>query len=350
MTDDRPHHLSQSVQKLRLGGIKFSDAQVRLVFAPAVGHPGLSPILTSFARHRINLHQLALSEDVPGGVELYLAEKDYRRNKSLITGELESLDLTPLVTTSVGTLTMFPHASSMDALLRVIGIAGSSDLRIYSICSSLSAFCISTDLDRLDNVAEVLLEDFSLPEGHSPFRYEPSELDRQLTAGQGRVVETIARYWEPVIRIYGSNLKTGLTRFTVSFAGDQFSRVMADLTDCGITRFEMMGLAKTDSGQIHLQVMVDPKHDPYDVASMRKCFADTQGVEFSAQQGMELVFFHGPHFQDRYGVMHTAVSALTKASIKISCAACSGTGVQLVAEAGIGSRMLKVLGEVFVVP
>lgn len=350
MTDDQPHYLSKSVQKQRLGGIKFSEAQVRMVLSPVAGCADLTHILRSFAKHRINLHQISFSREVTGGVELYLAQQDYQRNKSLIDSALEPLRKTLAAGSPVGTLTLFPHASRMDVLLKVIAIAGRSDLCTYSMCSSLSALCISTDLERLDRFAEVLLEDFSLPEGHSPFRYEPSELDRKLTGGQGRVVETIARYWEPVIKIYGSNLKTGLTRFSISFSGEQLGQVMVILTKSGMLRFEMMGLTRSESGRFHLLLIVDPDYNRDAVESALTIVGNEREIGFSVQHGMELLFFHGPHFQDRYGVMHAAVSALAEASIDISCAACSGTGVHLVAEEGIGRRMLEVLGEVFVVP
>lgn len=350
MTDNQPHSLSKSVQKQRLGGIKFSEAQVRMVLSPVAGCADLTQILRSFAKHRINLHQLAFSREVPGGVELYLAQLDYQRNKSLIDSALEPFCTTLAVCAPVGTLTLFPHASRMDVLLKVIAIAGSSDLCIYSMCSSLSALCISTDVERLDRVAEVLLEDFSLPEGHSPFRYAPSELDRKVTGGQGRVVETIARYWEPVIKIYGSSLKTGLAGMSISFTGEQLGQVMVILTKSGVQRFEMMGLTRSESGRFHLLLIVDPDYCRDAVESVLAVIGNEREIECSVQHGMELLFFHGPHFQDRYGVIHAAVSALAKASIDITCAACSGTGVHLVAQEGIGVRMLEELGEVFVVP
>lgn len=350
MTDDQSHHQSRSVQKLRLGGIKFSEAQVRMVFAPVVSHSVLTRIFAGFAKHRINLHQLAFSEDIPGGIELYLGQQDYERNRSLISSELEPFGLDPVVVSPVGTLTLFPHAARMDVLLKVINLAGSSDLQIYGVFSSLSALCVTTDLSRLDTIANVLFEDFSLPEGHSPFRYQPSDLDLKLTGGQGRVVETIAQYWEPIIKIYGSSLKTGLTKFTISCDGEQLPVVIAELTESGIPRFEMTGLTRAEAGRYHLHLMIDPAHDPTAVTSMRNRFGVEPGIDFSERHGMELLFFHGPHFQDRYGVIHAAVSALAKASIDIHGAACSGTGVHLVAEEHIGSRMLEVLSEVFVVP
>lgn len=343
----------QKLQKLRLGGIKFSEAQVRMVLPAAETSSvpiDLSRILAGFAKHRINLHQLAYREDVHGGVELYLAHKDYQQNRIIIDSELEPLGLKPVVDEPVGTLTLFPHASRMDVLLRVMNILGGSGLRLYALCSSLSAFCITIDFDKLDAAAEVLLEYFTLPEGHSPFRYEPSDLDKKITGGEGRIVETIARYSEPVIRIYGSNLATDLTRLTVSFAGEQLPAVVEELSKSGIERFELVGLTETDSRQYSLTLIIDPNRNREAAKFLSDSFAETREIDFSLQKGLELVFFHGPHFQDRYGVIYTAASALARASLGISGAACSGTGVYLAGGKGDGSRIRDVLGEVFVVP
>jgi len=352
MTDDRPHSLSQSVQKLRLGGIKFSEAQVRLVLAPAGRDPDpldLSRILAGFAKYHVNLQQISV-DSAAGTVELYLAEQDYARQRILIEAELGPLDLDATVVAPVGTLTLFPHGSRMEVLVKVIGLAGDPDLRIYALGSSLSALCLSTDLDRLDRTAAALLENFSLPEGHSPFRYEPSELDRQVTGGAGRIVETIARYSESVIKIYGSKLQTGLLRATVCFPRDYLDRVLEGLSQSGLDRFEMMGAAHADSGRMLVHLMVDPDRGKGAIASLRERFGDAREIDVVEQHDMELLFFHGPHFQDRYGVMCAAAAALAKASIRFTCAACTGTGIHLVAERGVGGKMLEALGDVFVVP
>ncbi|MCG6930302.1 MAG: hypothetical protein LJE64_07070 [Desulfofustis sp.] len=351
MMDERSYLQPESGRKLGLGGIKFSDAQSRLVFRPVGGLAALSRILAAFAGKRINLHQLVFRKIPVGGVELYLARNAYLQNRSLIDGELDSHGLAPAeVAEPVGTLTLFPHASSMEVLLKVIGIAVGSGLPVHSMCSSLSALCIATDAERLDELAGALLEVFSLPDGHSPFRYEQSDLDRRLTGGQGRIVETIARYWEPVIRIYGSSLKTGLTGVSVSADGDRLLEVIGELADCRIARFLMVELTGTESGRYSLQLIFDPEHQHGAAAALSFGLERIDNIEYYVWKGLELLFFHGPHFQDRYGVMHTAVAALSEASVEISSAICSGTGVHLVAKEEAGRHMLDVLGEVFVVP
>jgi len=351
MADDQRHRVPASDQKLRLGGIKFSDAQVRMEFSSVTGCSGLVPILSGFAKHRINLHQFLFCGDAPGIVELHFSLEDYRQSKALISASLDVEGVQPDIRSPVGTLTLFPHESRMDKLLRVVSVARDPGTSVHTLCSSLSAFCMVVDLEQLDAAADALLQDFSLPEGHSPFRYEPSELDKKLSGGQGRVVETVARYWEPVIRIYGSNLKTGLTKITVSFSSDQRERVLLLLVDAGIERFEMVHLRSTGSGErFTLLMLFDAGSDHSGLEAVLTGLAGETDMECMVQHDMEMLFFHGPHFQDRYGVVYTAVSALASASMDISCVLCSGTGVHLVAERGGGSRMRAVLDEVFVVP
>ena len=45
---------------------------------------------------------------------------------------------------------------------------------------------------------------------------------------------------------------------------------------------------------------------------------------------VELIYLHGPHFQDRYGIAEAALSPLQKADIPILAAGCSGTSVYIV--------------------
>ena len=76
MADDQQPRVPASVQKLRLGGIKFSDAQVRMEFSSVHGCSGLVPILSGFAKHRISLHQFLFNSDSSGVVELHFALED----------------------------------------------------------------------------------------------------------------------------------------------------------------------------------------------------------------------------------------------------------------------------------
>lgn len=64
----------------------------------------------------------------------------------------------------------------------------------------------------------------------------------------------------------------------------------------------------------------------------------------------DLVFFQGPHFGDRYGILDVAVRALAAKGIRMMAAACSGACIYIVVPEGRAEETVLALGECFEVP
>lgn len=64
----------------------------------------------------------------------------------------------------------------------------------------------------------------------------------------------------------------------------------------------------------------------------------------------ELLTLHGPHFQDRYGVAHAAVSALHNHGVPVQAVGCTGSSICLVVPAQTGDVAARALTDVFIVP
>ena len=172
-----------------------------------------------------------------------------------------------------------------------------------------------------------------------------------VAGGQGRRVETIAKYWEPIIKIYGSNLDTGLQALSILFSVDQLLPVVSILSAAnGLDSFKMMGLSSPEKGSYRFLLLFTPTGDGLLDATTQHKLSELPKVEVSEQSGLEVLYFHGPHFQDRYGVANAVVTALKKASVEFVCLNCSGTSIYLVTHENIGSQALKALEKVFVVP
>ncbi|MBN2034323.1 MAG: hypothetical protein JW836_13705 [Deltaproteobacteria bacterium] len=65
---------------------------------------------------------------------------------------------------------------------------------------------------------------------------------------------------------------------------------------------------------------------------------------------VELVFFHGPHFGDRYGIAEAAFRALTDNGIKAFASACSGSCIYLVLAEGESEGAVQFLSGTFEIP
>lgn len=65
---------------------------------------------------------------------------------------------------------------------------------------------------------------------------------------------------------------------------------------------------------------------------------------------VEMISFHGPHFQDRDGIANVAFGVLAKAEIRILAAGCTGTSIYMVVPDNMGGSAIQLLEKVFEVP
>jgi len=327
--------------------------QAHVSFASPADPAVSGELLAALSRKKINLNRLLLQRGAGSVCDFSIDQGDYLKNSAFIQQTCEALSITPSCVEPAGAITLFPHASDLSRLLRVLEVVASDDVEIGGIYSSISAVSLCTGYDQLDRVADMLLERFELPPGHSPFRYVPSELDQQLSRGPGRKVETVAQYWEPRIKIYGSTLKQGMRSYALSFPRNMLNAVIPVLSKMGPKqKFQMFSLTPYGYGSdgYRAQVVIDPNSDRGVTEIVLQQLGALSGVSRVEHKVVDILYLHGPHFQDRYGVAALAVNALDKGAADFSCLNCSGTSIFLVIDADGGERALASLSEVFVVP
>jgi hypothetical protein len=159
--------------RLRLGGIKLSPEMVLL---NCLDRPGENLLATRLfglmAENRINLPFVVLSSTTRNTVcSCCLESEDFHRAQGLLERDP---DLSSRVETiaPVGTLTFFPHQSSLQLLGVVMAVFGKAGLPVYGTGTSLSALTICTDYRLLDQALVALEAVLELPAHHTPFRPE----------------------------------------------------------------------------------------------------------------------------------------------------------------------------------
>jgi aspartokinase len=82
---------------------------------------------------------------------------------------------------------------------------------------------------------------------------------------------------------------------------------------------------------------------------VEECLA---GTDTPVRPGLpsEMVFFQGPHFGDRYGILEAAVRGLAARRVKMTAAACSGACIYIVLPEGKSEEAVAALSEVFEIP
>ncbi len=144
-------------------------------------------------------------------------------------------------------------------------------------------------------------------------------------------METIAVYWEPKIKTYGIHLRTGLSMVSFFLQPSSPGRREGSLASAAKAVGDLLlvfARPSTDSGmRLHLLFECRPSWHMLDK------FNETVGARSSGLQvdaDVELVYFQGPHFGDRYGIADAAFQALESGNIPILAAACTGASVYIV--------------------
>jgi aspartokinase len=141
-------------------------------------------------------------------------------------------------------------------------------------------------------------------------------------------METIAVYWEPRIKTYGFQRITDLALIEFSYAlsdikslGEIFSK-----NDLKTLRPKFI-LSQVTNHEISFIFCFPLKESKGLRTSLEKTSSPTS---YRYMHPVSIVFFHGPHFGDRYGIADATFSTLSKAGIKILASGCSLASVFLV--------------------
>ncbi|MBU1565952.1 MAG: hypothetical protein KJ630_10030 [Proteobacteria bacterium] len=164
-------------------------------------------------------------------------------------------------------------------------------------------------------------------------------------------METIAVYWEPKIRIYGLTSETGLSLYTVCFPIERLSYwggVVRSLGENG-SEFQLVNLQRTSVETLQLCLLPACGDGSTDVHRLLDKGLENEDTSFlQVVTPVELIYLHGPHFQDRYGIAEAAFSPLYKADIPILSAGCAGTSVYIVVHKNRVLEAVHCLSETFV--
>lgn len=158
-------------------------------------------------------------------------------------------------------------------------------------------------------------------------------------------METIAIYWEPVIKTYGIEERTGLSLATVPLRIEKPDprplRYLEAAKNCD--NVVIIFASPCPDGGVRLHLLFDGAPPP-----TANSIDPPPWMQVEAP--VELVYFHGPHYGDRYGIADAALGALTDAKVPLKAMTCSGASVYMVLREGDARRAGKALSRAFVVP
>jgi len=154
-------------------------------------------------------------------------------------------------------------------------------------------------------------------------------------------METFAVYWEPIIKTYGIAERIGLCLITldlpfgrISDGGDWLTHFASRFSGSLVLIFSRP--ASPSGLRLHLLLDRVPENGTF------------PGLR--VDNPVELVYFQGPHYGDRYGIAGAAVTALAEQGVPLLAVVCTGASVYLITPKGMACAARNALGKAFSSP
>ncbi|MEW6187580.1 MAG: hypothetical protein AB1585_17765 [Thermodesulfobacteriota bacterium] len=168
-------------------------------------------------------------------------------------------------------------------------------------------------------------------------------------------METIAFYRETIIKTYGFFEKTGLSLITVEFpviqTGMYVARALDSVSTSGSSVL-LLTVRPLAAGTMRLNLLWDEEEKERGEADpiYHLLEQEFKGLRWRKEKEVELIFFQGPHYGDRYGIASAALGAAADSDVPLLVAACIGATVFWVLPKGQGAPARESLSRAFVVP
>lgn len=165
-------------------------------------------------------------------------------------------------------------------------------------------------------------------------------------------METIAVYWEAKVRTYGFQVQEKLAVLQMDVATGSlgaWARQLAAIEEAD-TSYRWLLAQPGEIGRISLWVICEAAN----IVKL-KHFVETcspAGLDFKAElfAPVDVLFFQGPHYGDRYGIADFTLKALQTHKIPLLAMICCVNSVNLVLPVQWGGKAKALLSEEFVIP
>jgi len=164
-------------------------------------------------------------------------------------------------------------------------------------------------------------------------------------------LETIAVYWENKIKTYGFQIERELSLFQISLAPSALAELgAAFFNETSGIHFSWVLVQQPSSHVLAVYILLAQKWEQ-PLQALLECYRENGNVlELRTESPVEMIFFHGPHFGDRYGIADTTLSTLRGKGLPILAAGCTGASVYIIVPEHLSAEVRDTLSGVFDTP
>ena len=158
-------------------------------------------------------------------------------------------------------------------------------------------------------------------------------------------METIAVYWEQPIKTYGFQKVMDLVLVEFCYPLTEITSLGGILSQDALQKVKAEFIMVQEFGETISIILCLPEREYRDVWVSLAQAPGSIPCEYTYPVG--IIYFHGPHFGDRYGIAEAAFSTLSEADIEIVASGCSASSVFLVLAQDDVTRAENVLSHTF---
>lgn len=167
------------------------------------------------------------------------------------------------------------------------------------------------------------------------------------------MMETSAVYWESKIKIFGFREVYGLSLLTATVAIEKVTPIepfWENLDDSSEIDFNLVLIQTLKDNTTHFSLVFNRKWEKKIQQYCKPIFHNENEESCLIRSPVELIYFFGPHFGERYGIVDATFQILAENNLSFLAAGFSGSAVYLVfPENGI-EKVRPFLSRAFEVP
>jgi len=167
------------------------------------------------------------------------------------------------------------------------------------------------------------------------------------------IMETSAVYWESKTKIFGFREVFNVSLLTATIATEKVTPVESfwgNLNDSSEIDFHLVLIQTLQDNTTHFSLVFDRKWEEKIQQYCKPILHSENKDSCLIRSPVELIYFFGPHFNERYGIADTTFKILAENNLSFLAAGFSGSSVYLVfPENGI-EKVRPFLSEAFEVP
>ncbi len=165
-------------------------------------------------------------------------------------------------------------------------------------------------------------------------------------------METIAIYWEKQVKVYGIMLKSNLILSHLKLGKDAdlpWHNLLTQVDRLPVNFELITSMSDKDGSPLLLVVLDSEQHETFE-KGLKDRETKLQTTFPLHKKNIELIYLHGPHFQERFGILARALEPLYKESIETIVTGCAGNSMYIGVPDGQGTKATAILKSTFQTP